>query len=128
MLLIDQTRGDAAIKLGRASSHSFAEMLMQAQEDHPGARIVIKAHPETRGGHRDGHYDPATLPDGVTLYDGAASPHALLEGAIGVYTVTSGLGFEAIMAGHRPKVFGQPFYAGWGLTDDISPCRAAAVS
>ncbi|MGB0159708.1 MAG: capsular polysaccharide biosynthesis protein, partial [Thalassovita mediterranea] len=38
-----------------------------------------------------------------------------------VYTVTSGLGFEAIMAGHRPKVFGQPFYAGWGLTDDISP-------
>ena len=121
VLLIDQTRGDAAIKLGRASAHSFAEMLMQAQEDHPGARIVIKAHPETRGGHRDGHYDPATLPDGVTLYDGAASPHALLEGAIGVYTVTSGLGFEAIMAGHRPKVFGQPFYAGWGLTDDVSP-------
>ncbi|MCG7575130.1 capsular polysaccharide biosynthesis protein [Phaeobacter sp. CNT1-3] len=121
VLLVDQARGDASIKLGRANQHSFAEMLMQAREDHPAARIVIKTHPETRAGHRTGHFADADLPDNVTLYDGAASPHALLEGAVAVYTVTSGLGFEAIMAGHRPKVFGQPFYAGWGLTDDISP-------
>lgn len=121
VLLIDQTRDDAAIKLGRANKHSFAEMLMQARDDHPHARIVIKTHPETRAGHRQGHFDAADLPDGVALYDGAASPHALLESAIAVYTVTSGLGFEAIMAGHRPHVFGQPFYAGWGLTEDFTP-------
>ena len=35
-----------------------------------------------------------------------------------VYTHSSTLGFEAIFAGHKPRVFGQPFYAGWGLTDD----------
>lgn len=121
VLLIDQTRGDASIKLGRASKHSFAEMLMQAREDHPSARIVIKTHPETRAGHRPGHFIAQDLPEGVSLYDGAASIHQLLEAAIAVYTVTSGLGFEAIMAGHRPHVFGQPFYAGWGLTEDVSP-------
>lgn len=121
VLLVDQTRSDASIKLGRANKHSFAEMLIQAREDHPTARIVIKTHPETRAGHRDGHFDSDTLPDGVTLYDGNAPVYDLLENAIAVYTVTSQLGFEAILAGHRPKVFGQPFYAGWGLTDDISP-------
>ena len=49
------------------------------------------------------------------------SPWPLLEGAIAVYTVSSQLGFEAILAGHRPRVFGQPFYAGWGLTEDEEP-------
>jgi capsular polysaccharide export protein len=32
--------------------------------------------------------------------------------------VSSQLGFEAILAGHKPRIFGQPFYAGWGLTID----------
>jgi capsular polysaccharide export protein len=31
------------------------------------------------------------------------------------------MGFEAILAGHRPRVFGQPWYAGWGLTRDEAP-------
>jgi capsular polysaccharide export protein len=35
--------------------------------------------------------------------------------------VSSQLGFEAILAGHRPVTFGVPFYAGWGLTDDRRP-------
>jgi len=45
----------------------------------------------------------------------------LLEGAVAVYVVSSQMGFEAIIAGHKPVVFGQPFYAGWGLSDDRSP-------
>ncbi|MEM6897277.1 MAG: capsular polysaccharide biosynthesis protein, partial [Pseudomonadota bacterium] len=45
----------------------------------------------------------------------------LFEGARAVYTVSSGLGFEAIFAGLKPRVFGQPFYAGWGLTQDENP-------
>ena len=49
------------------------------------------------------------------------SPWALFEGARAVYTVSSQLGFEAIFAGHRPNVFGLPFYAAWGLTDDHHP-------
>src|SRR3990167_2003102 len=49
------------------------------------------------------------------------SPWRLLGGAIAVYAVSSQLGFEAILAGHRPRLFGQPFYAGWGLSEDEFP-------
>ena len=124
VLLLDQTRGDASIRLGQANDASFAEALAHAREDHPDATIVIKTHPETRDGHRPGHFDAATLPPNVILDDRAASLWPLFESARAVYTVTSQAGFEAIMAGHRPATFGVPFYAGWGLTDDRRPMPA----
>ena len=121
VLVIDQTRGDASIKYGGASADSFREMLVFAQEENPGARILLKTHPETRDGHRQGHFDASFTSDRIALCDGPVSPWRLLEGATAVYTVSSQLGFEAILAGHRPHVFGQPFYAGWGLTNDRAP-------
>ncbi len=121
VLLIDQTRNDASIRFSGASAATFQTMLATAMEEHPGARILIKAHPETRLGLRPGHFDPAALPASVTLITDAVSPWKLLEGAVAVYTVSSQMGFEAILAGHRPRVFGQPFYAGWGLTQDEQP-------
>jgi capsular polysaccharide export protein len=121
VLVIDQTRGDASIAHGRAGADTFREMLVFAQEEHPGTRVVIKTHPETLAGHRAGHFGPADAAAGIELVSGPVSPHALFEGAVGVYTVSSQLGFEAILAGHRPRVFGQPFYTGWGLTADENP-------
>ncbi|NVJ95135.1 MAG: capsular polysaccharide biosynthesis protein [Marivivens sp.] len=121
VLVIDQTAGDASVTASRANRHTFQEMLFQAREDHPNARILIKTHPETAAGHRGGHFHPDDCRDGMELYDAPVSPWTLLDGAIAVYTVSSQLGFEAILAGHRPHVFGQPFYAGWGLTDDHTP-------
>ncbi len=116
VVVIDQTDGDAALMgAGRAE---FREMLTYAAEENPGAPILVKAHPETAGGARNGLYDPAQNIDRVTLYDQPISPWRLFDGAIGVYTHSSTLGFEAIFAGHKPRVFGQPFYAGWGLTQD----------
>ena len=124
VLVVDQTRGDAAIALGGASADSFADMLTQARNDHPGRPIVIKTHPETRAGHRPGHFDRATLPPGVMLEERPISPQRLFGGARAVYCVTSLLGFEAILAGHRPVLFGVPFYAGWGLSEDRRPTPA----
>ncbi|QIE45165.1 capsular polysaccharide biosynthesis protein [Pseudohalocynthiibacter aestuariivivens] len=121
VLVIDQTRGDASIAYGGADANTFREMLYYAQEDNPGARIVIKTHPETTDGYRTGYFGPDDAADNITILTDPVSPWALLEGATGVYTVTSQLGFEAIYAGHRPRVFGQPFYAGWGLTEDRHP-------
>ena len=121
VLVIDQTRGDASVKYGRADANSFREALYWAQEDNPGARILIKTHPETAQGHREGYFSADDAQGRVELYDRPVSPWALLEGAVAVYAVSSQLGFEAILAGHRPVLFGQPFYAGWGLTDDRNP-------
>jgi capsular polysaccharide export protein len=96
-------------------------MLAVAQEDHPGARVIVKTHPETAAGHRPGHFGPTDENHRVTLLRDPVSPWRLFEGAVAVYTLSSGLGFEAILAGHRPRVFGCPFYAGWGLSVDESP-------
>nr|WP_159965598.1 capsular polysaccharide biosynthesis protein [Profundibacterium mesophilum] len=121
VLVVDQTRGDASIEHGAGSAALFAEMLAFARIENPGARIVIKTHPETAQGYRAGHYGPSDLDARTQLLDTPVSPWTMLEGAVGVYAVTSQLGFEAILAGHRPRIFGQPFYGGWGLTQDESP-------
>jgi capsular polysaccharide export protein len=42
-----------------------------------------------------------------------------------VYTVTSQMGFEALLLGKPVTCFGVPFYSGWGVTDDrtVQPRR-----
>ena len=123
VLVIDQTRKDASITASGADSNTFREMLFYAQTEHPDQRIVIKTHPETIAGNKAGYFTAADTSDRISLCAAPVSPWALLAGAIAVYTVTSQLGFEAILAGHKPVVFGQPFYAGWGLSDDRKPVQ-----
>ena len=94
-------------------------MLAAALREHPECRIVIRSHPETAAGFRPGHFDRAE--GRVSLMTAPVAPQRMLAGAAAVYTVSSQLGFEAILQGHRPRVFGQPFYAGWGLTQDARP-------
>lgn len=118
VLIVDQTREDASVRSCGADRNRFLELLFVAREEHPGAPIVIKSHPESDQGHRQGYYLKEDLTENMILLDGPISPWTLFEGAVAVYTVSSQLGFEAIFAGHKPRVFGTPFYAGWGLTND----------
>jgi len=121
VLVIDQTAGDASILHGAASPATFREMLAVARIENPQARILVRSHPETRAGLRPGHYAAEALDANSEIFDAPVSPWKLLEGAIAVYTVSSLMGYEAVLAGHKPRVFGQPFYAGWGLTQDENP-------
>lgn len=122
VLVLDQVEGDASVLASVAGPDMararFAEMLYYAQTEHPGARILIRTHPETTAGKRSGHYTPEQGQGRISFIDAELAPMDLLEGAIAVYTLSSQMGFEAILAGHKPRVFGTPFYAGWGLTDD----------
>ncbi|MGJ8602719.1 MAG: capsular polysaccharide biosynthesis protein [Marivita sp.] len=125
VLVVDQVEGDASVlasvpgpDMARAR---FAEMLYYAQTEHPGQRILIRSHPETRASQRPGHYTADQAQGRVAFLDGDHAPMDLLEGAIAVYTLSSQMGFEAILAGHKPRVFGTPFYAGWGLSEDEHP-------
>lgn len=121
VLVIDQTRGDASVTASGADHARFREMLVMAQEEHPGCPVVIKTHPETAAGQRPGYFGPEDTNRRISLCTEPLSPWVLFEGAVGVYTVSSQMGFEAIFAGHKPRIFGQPFYAGWGLTTDEFP-------
>jgi len=117
VLVIDQVAGDAAIC--GTGENVFAEMLAAAKAENPDRRILLRTHPAVS--HRKGkagHFTPADTGGNVALLTGPFNPVDLLEGAHRVYCVSSQMGFEAIAHGHRPVVFGSPFYAGWGLSDD----------
>ncbi|WP_312531639.1 capsular polysaccharide biosynthesis protein [Paracoccus sp. (in: a-proteobacteria)] len=116
ILVIDQTRGDASLRgAGRAR---FMQMLQAARDENPGMPIVIRSHPETAAGLRPGHFTTSDLRGQDVFCDGPISPWLLVQGAARVYALSSQLGYEAMLAGHHPRIFGTPFYAGWGLSDD----------
>ncbi len=117
ILVVDQTQGDASVTWGGASADSFTRMLDAARAEHPGAEIIIKRHPETSSGAKGGYFTADRYDDARIISD-AVNPWDLIEGAKAVYTVSSQLGFEALMAGKSVRCFGSPFYAGWGVTED----------
>lgn len=116
VLVIDQTKDDPSITYGQASSKTFVDMLIAAKRENPGQKIVIKTHPGVLAGVAKGHYSPDV--DQVDFLVSDMNPWILLEGASKVYTVTSGMGMEALIAGKPVRCFGAPYYAGYGLTLD----------
>ncbi len=120
VLVVDQTLGDASIKFGHAEPGSFRRMLEAALDEHPRAPVLLKVHPDVIAGRKRGYVH--SLHEGaagrVTVVATDVHPPSLLERVGAVYTVTSQMGFEALMWGKPVRCFGMPFYAGWGLTDD----------
>lgn len=125
VLVVDQTYGDMAVKYGNADTASFEAMLNTALADNPQADVWVKIHPDVLSGKKKGYFSESlawmTLHPRIRLLTDNASPHSLLRHVQRVYAVTSQYGFEALMAGKKVTVFGQPWYAGWGLTDDRHP-------
>lgn len=125
ILIVDQTAGDASIAYGQASAASFQVMLDTALAQHPEAELLIKVHPDVIAGKKTGHFDAAFHHPRCRIIGDDINPWALFDCVEHVYVVTSQLGFEALLAGKQVHCFGQPFYAGWGLTHDatLSPRR-----
>lgn len=121
ILVVDQTRGDASIRGAGAGAGTFRTMLAAARAEHPGRQVVVKPHPDVVAGAKQGHLGAGDLADGDILLAGEVNPWDVLEGAEAVYTVSSQLGYEGILAGVPVRTFGHPFYAGWGLTHDETP-------
>jgi capsular polysaccharide export protein len=139
VIVVDQTSGDAAVSGAGANRDTFRTMLIAAVEENPDNPVLIKTHPETRLGKKAGHFDAALVAEAraasaaveeaaasgrLGALTGAVAPRDVAEAAHRVYVVSSLLGFEALVAGAAVTVFGQSFYAGWGLTDDRAPAVA----
>ncbi len=119
ILVVDQTKGDLSIKYGNSSERSFKLMLNWAINNWPEHLILIRAHPNVSLGKKIGYFDPKELVNERILYSNdGLSPCLQLSNCTAVCTVTSQLGFEALLWNKPTYVFGMPFYAGWGLTND----------
>lgn len=122
VLLLDQTHGDTSITLGLADDSSFTAMLDDAQSRFSNARLFIKTHPDVLAGKKQGYLTELARKRGITVIAQDVSPLSLLAQADVVYTVTSQMGFEALLLGKEVHCFGMPFYAGWGVTQDQLSC------
>ena len=123
VLVIDQTFGDASITYGLASQESFQRMLSAAMDEFSDHTILLKTHPDVAILAKKGHFNLVDLRanEKIRIISDPVHPTILLKQAAAVYTVTSQLGFEALIWGKPVRCFGMPFYAGWGLTDDDLP-------
>lgn len=122
ILLVDQVAGDLSIPGALATEADFVAMMETARCNHPNARLLLRTHPDTRFGKKSGVLARLQQDDVEVIAD-HCHPHALLNLVDAVYTVSSQLGFEALLLGKPVYCFGMPFYAGWGLTHDSKQCK-----
>ncbi|MXP59063.1 capsular polysaccharide biosynthesis protein [Pantoea sp. Taur] len=121
VLVVDQTFNDMSVTYGNAGADDFTAMLDAAIKENPQAIIWVKVHPDVLQGKKAGYYANLQSTHRVHLMADNVSPQSLLRHVSRVYVMTSQYGFEALIAGKPVTCFGQPWYAGWGLTDDRHP-------
>lgn len=121
LLVPGQVEDDASVRLGGAGIRRNLELLEAVRAANPDAWIAYRPHPDVQTGYRRGYvtrrealqFADAFLPEGDIA--------ALFAQVDEVHTLTSLAGFEALLRGLRVTTYGQPFYAGWGLTTDRRP-------
>ncbi|MEM7318927.1 MAG: capsular polysaccharide biosynthesis protein, partial [Pseudomonadota bacterium] len=121
ILVPGQVEDDASILKGAGPVRSNAALLQAARDANPGAILIYKPHPDVEAGLRAGAIDASTLADLVVE---ATDPADLLGHVDELWTITSLMGFEALLRGVGVTTLGAPFYAGWGLSNDLGPVPA----
>ncbi|MDH6265816.1 capsular polysaccharide export protein [Rhizobium sp. SG_E_25_P2] len=116
VLLVDQVPGDASIRGAGADDDAFEAMLRHALDHYPGHRIAVRAHPAAAD--RSLILNAATAIGANITATPRMNPWPLIENADAVYTISSQLGFEALLAGRKVHTFGVTYYSHRGLTED----------
>ena len=127
VLVVDQTVGDQSVFFGGMHTSDFRDMLQQAVAEHGKKNVLVKVHPEVLAGRKQGYLSSYAEELGVELTGEEISPHRLTQ-CKAAYVGTSLYGFELLLHKVPVTCFGQPFYSGWGLTQDKKPNSRRVVS
>lgn len=119
ILVTGQVESDASIRFGAYRIRSNLQLLKAVRARHPDAWLLYKPHPEVLAGTRPRGADEDQTGAWCDEVVGDTPFHQLLEAVDEVHVLTSQSGFEALMRGVPVTTYGQPFYAGWGLTEDV---------
>ncbi len=122
VLVPGQVEDDASIRYG-AKGMTNLQLLKRSRENAPDAYIIFKPHPDVLVGNRVGEVEEAEALKYCDRIVTTVSIHSVLRYADAVHTMTSLVGFEALMQGKKVVTYGLPFYAGWGLTTDEKACE-----
>lgn len=121
VLVVGQVDDDASVLLGAPRLSGNAALVAAVRKARPDALLVYKPHPDVLSGNRKGAL-PRDAERLVEHVEKRASSVACLDCVDEVHTMTSLVGFEALLRGIPVTTYGLPFYAGWGLTSDAEAC------
>jgi len=118
ILVPGQVEDDASVRAGGGAIRTNLDLLRTVRAHNPDAWIAYKPHPDVEAGNRRGRVPDAEALSHCDRVLRAAAPQAALAAVDEVHTLTSLLGFEALLRGRKVVTYGGPFYAGWGLSED----------
>lgn len=127
ILVPGQVANDAAVKLSLApecltrQDNINLSLLRAARARNPGAFIIYKPHPDVETGLRPGRIGDGDVLRYANTIARGINITPLLSECTAVETLSSLAGFEALLRGKSVTCHGVPFYAGWGLTEDLVP-------
>ena len=116
-----QVEDDASIIYGAKGMSNLA-LLQETRKCAPDAYIIFKPHPDVLAGNRKGDIPTQEALRYCDTIITKASLDSVLVVSDEVHTMTSLVGFEALLRGKEVYTYGMPFYAGWGLTHDRERC------
>ena len=121
ILVVGQVESDASIIFGAPQIKGNMELLRKVRESNLDAYCVYKPHPDVVARLRISGKDEnnAHLWCDEVVTDVVMGE--LLNSVDEVHVLTSLAGFEALLRGKSVTCHGQPFYSGWGLTNDSVP-------
>ncbi len=123
VLVVGQVESDASIEFGSPKIKTNIELLKQVRKSHPDAYLIYKPHPDVlaklrkKGQQED---QASTFCDAIV---GNVDLDMLFTQIDELHTMTSLMGFEALLRNVPVTCYGLPFYAGWGLTTDKIHCK-----
>lgn len=121
VLVPGQVESDASLAFGAPGVRSNMGLLQAVRRACPDAYVVYKPHPDVlarlRIEGKDEKHAFRWCDEVVTN----VSMGDMLAAVDEVHVLTSLAGFEALLRGKHVVCYGQPFYAGWGLTRDLVP-------
>ncbi|EKN7390754.1 capsular polysaccharide biosynthesis protein [Campylobacter lari] len=129
ILIPAQVEDDTSMILGGAGFDTL-KLLQSVRKANENAFIVFKPHPDVLSGNRKGLKDKSIILKYCDEIIEDVSIDSAINASDEVHTITSTSGFDALLRGKKVVVYGKPFYAGWGLTNDLHeiPRRTRVLS
>lgn len=121
ILIPAQVEDDASMILGGCGFDTL-KLLQKVREKNPKALIVFKPHPDVLSGNRKGLKDKNIILQYCDEIIENISIDSAIQACDEIHTITSTSGFDALLRGKKVFTYGMPFYAGWGLSNDLQSC------
>ena len=119
--VVGQKPNDKSMIYGNPKSYSNFSIFYKALKENKDSLILFKQHPDVVGNLlTDILIRLFCIFSKRTFFinDKFLSPIYFINKSNVIYTISSTIGFEALIHDKKTVVFGTPFYAGYGLTED----------